>query len=56
MRKGAVQLYYLGWNVDYLDPENFLFLLAGAEGKGPQVTTPEVEPPGRAEPGRAFPD
>ena len=30
--------------------------LAGAEGKGPQVTTPEVEPPGRAEPGRAYPD
>jgi ABC-type transport system substrate-binding protein len=33
IRKGAVQLYYLGWNADYPDPENFLFLLAGAEGK-----------------------
>ncbi len=33
IRKGAVQLYYLGWNADYPDPENFLFLLAGSEGK-----------------------
>ena len=33
IRKGAVQLYYLGWNADYPDPENFLFLLAGGEGK-----------------------
>ena len=33
IRKGAVQLYYLGWNADYPDPENFMFLLAGDEGK-----------------------
>jgi len=33
IRKGAVQLYYLGWNADYPDPENFFFLLASGEGK-----------------------
>ena len=33
IRKGAVQLYYLGWNADYPDPENFLFLLDGTDGK-----------------------
>ncbi len=33
IRKGNVQLYYLGWNADYPDPENFFFLLDGGEGK-----------------------
>lgn len=33
IRKGAVQLYYLGWNADYPDPENFFFLLDGNESK-----------------------
>ena len=33
IRKGAVQLFYFGWNADYPDPENFLFLLHGPQGK-----------------------
>ena len=33
VRKGAVQMFFLGWNADYPDPENFFFLLAGSEGK-----------------------
>ena len=33
IRKGAVQMFFLGWNADYPDPENFFFLLAGSEGK-----------------------
>ncbi len=33
LRKGNVQLYQMGWNADYPDPENFFFLLNGKEGK-----------------------
>ncbi len=33
LRKGAAQLFYLGWNADYPDPENFFFLLYGPQGK-----------------------
>ena len=33
VRKGAVQMFFFGWNADYPDPENFFFLLAGSEGK-----------------------
>jgi ABC-type transport system substrate-binding protein len=31
--KGAAQLFYFGWNADYPDPENFLFLLYGPQSK-----------------------
>jgi oligopeptide transport system substrate-binding protein len=33
IRKGDTQLFYFGWNADYPDPENFLFLLNGAQAK-----------------------
>jgi ABC-type transport system substrate-binding protein len=33
MRKGTAQLYYWGWNADYPDPENFLFLFHGPQSK-----------------------
>ncbi|HTY99935.1 MAG TPA: ABC transporter substrate-binding protein, partial [Rhodocyclaceae bacterium] len=33
VRKGAVQLFYWGWNADYPDPENFLFLFHSAQAK-----------------------
>jgi ABC-type transport system substrate-binding protein len=33
IRKGGQQLYILGWNADYPDPENFLFLLHGAQAR-----------------------
>jgi oligopeptide transport system substrate-binding protein len=33
LRKGSAQLFFMGWNADYPDPENLLFLLYGPEGK-----------------------
>jgi ABC-type transport system substrate-binding protein len=33
IRKGAAQLFFWGWNADYPDPENFLFLLYGPQSK-----------------------
>src|ERR1035437_90664 len=32
IRKGNTQLFFLGWNADYPDPENFMFLLPGPQG------------------------
>ncbi len=33
MRKGTEQIYFWGWNADYPDPENFLFLFYGSQAK-----------------------
>ena len=33
MRKGTGQIFWWGWNADYPDPENFLFLLYGENAK-----------------------
>ncbi len=33
MRKGGAQMFIWGWNADYPDPENFLFLLYGPNSK-----------------------
>ncbi|MDR1350715.1 MAG: ABC transporter substrate-binding protein [Zoogloeaceae bacterium] len=33
INQGAAQIYFLGWNADYPDPENFFFLLSGAESR-----------------------
>jgi ABC-type transport system substrate-binding protein len=33
VRKGAAQIFVWGWNADYPDPENFLFLLVTGQGK-----------------------
>jgi ABC-type transport system substrate-binding protein len=33
IRKGNAQLFFFGWNADYPDPENFLFLLYGPHSR-----------------------
>ncbi|MDA8108288.1 MAG: ABC transporter substrate-binding protein [Betaproteobacteria bacterium] len=33
IRKGSEQIFILGWDADYPDPENFLFLLDGAQSR-----------------------
>jgi peptide/nickel transport system substrate-binding protein len=33
IRQGNTQLFFMGWNADYPDPENFMFLLNGAQGR-----------------------
>lgn len=33
IRRGNTQIYLFGWNADYPDPENFLFLFYGPNGK-----------------------
>ncbi len=33
LRNGTAQLYILGWNADYPDPENFMFLLHGPQSR-----------------------
>lgn len=33
VRKGASQIFYFGWNADYPDPENFLFLFYGPQSR-----------------------
>jgi len=36
IRQGNTQMFFLGWNADYPDPENFMFLLYGPQGVAKQ--------------------
>ena len=33
IRSGNTQIFFLGWNADYPDPENFMFLLNGPQSR-----------------------
>src|SRR5690606_3206844 len=33
IRSGNTQMFFLGWNADYPDPENFMFLLNGPQSR-----------------------
>jgi ABC-type transport system substrate-binding protein len=33
VRKGTAQLFFFGWNADYPDPENFLFMFHGPQSR-----------------------
>ncbi len=55
IRKGTAQIFTWGWNADYPDPENFLFLLYGPQGKvkhggenSANYENPELSPSGDA--------
>jgi ABC-type transport system substrate-binding protein len=42
LRDGAYQIYFYGWVADYPDPENFLFLLWGANASAKNPGAPNV--------------
>ena len=37
IRRGDTQMFYFGWNADYPDPENFLFLSKARRARSPRV-------------------
>ena len=45
IRKGNAQIFEWGWNADYPDPENFLFLCTGrSKRRGAKAKTPRTTP------------